>query len=781
MVNVVGLTIGLTAFLLVLLYAQHELTTEDFHQSADQIYRVHTVQEEEAGNRWSNRTPALLAPELTRQSPKVENAVRLQYERPVLSSQSHQGKPDALYRTDASFFQIFDFPLEEGNPTEVLDSPNSIVLSRDLARKHFPETEAVGKTISLRGAREYVVTGVAGSMPSSSHLKFDALASWDSTGTRDWDKLQSLTYVLLRENAIPSDLDPVLSPLQRRVSEETGRVTAFHLQALPQLHLYNLRGEIDWAGNGGQLILFGFVGAFILIMACVNYTSLATAQAHGRASEVGVRKASGASRGQVARQFLIESVCLSAIAGVLSIAAAVAMLPVFNAVLGVTIAATDVFTPAVSAGYVSCVLVTGMVAGGYPAFVLASLNPAQVLKGGNSTSGFSAVQRGIVVFQFSLAILLTIGTTTIWNQLSYLQSKPLGFESDGRIVLRAYSLASDHESVAAKLEQRSDVHSVGATSCVPGVGSFEATTVRLGQSTEAAGSTLELATFRCSGGPGTIDALGLRLKEGRNLRSTDQGRAVLVNQTAAQRMREKLPGGVLGSDVTWRQAYWTKENGEWERRHETRSAKVVGVVADYHFASVREHIQPLLIQYDPGRLDNFVVYADSDSKSDLRAHLESYWQQRVPGKNFEYQAMGGELTRSFAQEQRRQMLTAVFAVLAMLLASLGLFGLAAYVTGSRRKEIAVRKCLGASTRSVLALMTVSFVKLVAVSVALALPVAWVVVQQWLGNFAYHSGPSVLVFGGSVALALGIAVCTVAFWTYRTAQVDPASSLRSADA
>jgi putative ABC transport system permease protein len=773
-INVSGLAVGMACCLLIAAYVLHQLRYDRFHENANRIYRVTSEQRSGDQETRSAMTPPGLADLVVRSFPEVEQATRLWRDPPgtmVVRYGDRAFREEQVVYADSNLFEVFSFPLLQGDPGTVLRDPFSIVITEEAAQKYFGDEDPMGKTLVLRVPAdndlwEYRVTGVAADPPPHSHVQFDFLASFSSHNISRSGSLAGLalyTYFSLREDADPEGLENRLRASLNELTEAEGRFQ-FLLQPLTRIHLHSqLLNEFGPTGDIRYVYFFAAVALFILLLACANFVNLSTALAAGRAKEVGVRKALGSARGELIRQFLAESALLSMLALVFAILLTGALLPVFNRMDGNGVLATVpplVITAPILFGFA---LLVGTMAGFYPAFVLSSFRVMTVLKAGGTTgSGPSRLRNALIVFQIAVSVVLMVGTIVVDRQMRYVQETRLGFEDEQVIILE------------------------GAETMRRGIETFKQEALALPGVTRATNSELvpsrpfSTAFFRAEDMPEDarvplqytyasfdfVETLGLEIKEGRSLSRAFAGDslAVILNETAVERLGLQNPVG--------KQLIWPNE----------ATYTIVGVVQDFHVTSLRQEIGPVaLLGPDPRNTNrpNLLVslrVATNDLPQTIAA-LENTWEAFTPDEPFVYSFLDQNFDAFYQQERFSGLLFRGFAAIALLLACIGLLGLTTLAARQRTKEVGIRKVLGASVLNIAVLLTKDFVKLAVIAFLVAVPVAYYFMSRWLEDFAYRIelGPGIFLLAGG--LALFIALITVSYQAIRAGLADPVKSLR----
>ncbi len=779
LINVAGLAAGLACCLLILLFVRDELRYDRFHAHADRIFRL--VADVNAGERVLDlaTTPAPWGPLLAEDDPAVQAYVRFAtFAAPVLVRHAERAfYEERFFWADSSVFRVFDFPLARGNPATALTAPDAVVLTAAAARTYFGDADPVGRTLTVDEKRDYRVTGVLAPLPAAMHFRFDFLASFaaleamfaDQRGRFGWGYHFYYTYLLLRDPAAaPRIAEGLPAFIARHRSERLAeRYVHAEMQPLPQIYLHSRRSnDVGPRGNPAYVRIFGAVAVFILLIACVNFMNLTTAQSAERAREVGMRKAFGAVRGQLVRQFLGESMVLAGLAAAGAVGLTAALLPLFNAVAAKTLTAADLAHPWLAGGLLATTLAAGLGAGLYPAFYLSRPQPAPVLRAdASATASGAAFRKALVVFQFAVAAFLIGGTAVIYRQLGYAQIRPMGFAQEHVVVVPMHDLTlrERYRTVEEAFRRHPDVVRVAAASSVPGA-LMERYAYRPEGLDEAETMTLPMLAVDYD----FVETLGLEVAAGRAFSeafATDAEGAFMVNRRFVEEMGWQEP---LGKALTWVQAP--------DRRVE---GTIIGVVNDFHTASLREAVEPMVLHVVPERFNFFVVRLRPGDARAALDFLRGAWNEVAPGWPFEYRFLEDDVAALYGAERRLGTLSATFAALAVVIACLGLFGLAAFTAERRTREIGIRKALGATTVQIVLLLSKDFVKLVLVGVVVATPAAYFAMRRWLEDFAYRTNLSWGTFLMAGLLALLIAFLTVSYQAVRAALTNPAQTLRHA--
>ncbi len=770
-INILGLAVGIAACVLIFRYISFELSYDKYHSKADDLYRVtlQTPQHQIA------LTPSIISPVLQREFPEVESAVRVyalgNYQPIILQYENRVFEEQSFALADSSLFTIFDFPLISGNAKTALKRPYTVVLSERMANKYFGNNNPLGKTVLMNGTREYEVTGVMENIPDNSHFQFDIIASLESR--RSWGELsdtelrgsQFYTYVALREGADPAALE---SKINTFVEQQLPNSRPFELplQPVTDIHLHsNIDHEIQPQGDFRYVLSAGITALLILIIACINYMNLATARSVRRSREVGIRKVMGSGRRELMGQFFGESAFLTLISLLVALFLVELFAPGFFMLTGqsLPINFTD---PALLLLLAGIGIVVTILAGSYPALVLSSFKPSTVLMGGRTTTaGNTSLRKALVIFQFGISVFLIIGTLVVHNQVDYIQSKELGFNKNNIVSLTAYK----------EVEQRFEAFR-SELSQLPGIGkttmaSHSPVDIGSGYRIDVEGID-EDPDFTINGlraRPEFTDMFEIEIIAGDPIsennfsatnRAEDREYAFLVNKKTAQVF------GVEPADLIGRR---TDVHG--------RIGTIVGVFENFHFSSLHNEIEPLMIFPQDGFNKLFVSLTSSDVENALHS-LEASWESFFPTIPFEYQFVDQQFDALYRSETQIGHIFTGFSLLAIFVACLGLFGLSSYMVEQRTREIGVRKVLGASLVNIIGLFSLDFLKLVIIGFVLAVPVAWYVMSDWLQNFAYRINISYSIMLLAGGLTLIIALLTVSYQAVKAAMLNPVESLRS---
>ena len=773
--NIGGLAVGLACCLLIAMWVGDERAHDRFHTKSERLYRLNKINTQPTGEQSHEAlSSGPMAPTLVADFPEVEAAVRiLPWWGEVLLQRDEMSLPvsDVTF-ADANLFEVFDFQLLRGDPATALDAPLSIVLTEGLAHTFFGDDDPLGETLVGQGDLVYTITGIVEDTPLESHLQYSAFVSWASVapgnGALEMDWLmrwlpQTLfTYVLLQPDADPAALESKLPSFME--THFADRAEQYHLYLQPLEEIYLNSTDILYQrsmalGNQMHVTVLSVVALLILLIACVNFMNLATARAGRRAGEVGVRKSVGAQRSQLIVQFLGEAFVLVALSLGVALVLVEGIRPWFNALIGTSVKPFAWTTPSVLAAILGLGMTVGLVAGLYPAFVISAFRPTRALKH-DAGGGGRRFRQVLVTVQFAASIALLAGTALVVRQMQYVQSENPGYDREQIVVLPTgpTSIAEQAAAFKEELLRHPSILRVSASSNVPGesIGTYSIEPEgRLGdEGLTAALMMLDDAKF--------LETYGLTMASGRffdSARAADSS-AVVINEAMARS---------LG---------WTESVGRrFDVSGELEGGTVIGVVEDFQMASMHQEIEPLVVVLQPRPYNVSVRIAGGESASAL-AHLRTTWERFETRYPFEYAFLDDAFADLYESDQQLMQTLGVFAGLAILIACFGLLGLAAYTAERRKKEIGVRRVLGASVPSIVGLLSRDYLKLVVVGFVVAVPLAYIAAERWLASFAYRIdiGASSFAFAGGIVLA--IAALTVGIHALRAATADPIRALRA---
>lgn len=786
-INILGLAIGIATCLLITLYVLDELSYDRHHEKADRIYRVNAAIN--FGGTLQNLAvaPDPLAFTMVNDYPQVENAVRFRnYGASVVRKGEQNIKEEKIISVDATLFDVFTLPMIQGNPKTALRDPNTVVITEEIAEKYFGTSQAVGQVLRFDNQTDYKVTGVIKNLPPNSHFDFDffvSMAGSEEARRNNWVSFNFNTYLLLQKGTRPETMERKFGELMEKYLfpqaadlmgitkesfEKSGSYIKFSLTPLTDIHLRSDQvAELGPNSDIQFVYIFSAVALLILVIACLNFMNLSTARSANRAKEVGVRKVLGTQRAHLINQFLTESVLMSLIAFIIGYVIAFLMLPYFNDLaakeLSLSIAQHPVLLPVLS----GCPVIVGLLAGSYPAFYLSSFQPIKVLKG-RLGSGFksSYFRSTMVVFQFSISIALIIGTIVIYRQLNYIQNKKLGFNKEQVLIIKdTYVLNEQTEVFRNEALRLPHVVSATVSGYLP-VPSSRSEDLFFPEGVMDPKKSISMQNWSVD--VDYVATMGMEIIKGRNFSKdllTDSN-TVIINEAAAQVMGLQDPiGKKVGNlqDVT--------------DKNSMRYYTIIGVVKNFNYESLRQNIEALCMKL--GRATGNISFRmQTGNVMGVVKNMESLWKKMAPGQAFTYSFLDEDFNAVYRAEQRMGTIFISFAVLAIFIACLGLFGLATYAAEQRTREIGIRKVLGASVGSIAGMLSRDFLKLVLIAALIVFPIAWWAMHQWLEDFAFRITISWWIFVFAAAVALLIALLTVSFQAIKAAVANPVKSLRT---
>lgn len=765
LVNLAGLSVGLACFFLICLWVRDETSYDNFHTFGNRIYRVMENQTFTDGEILTQAEgPGLLGETLKNEIPELVYASTMDWWTNTLISYDNQSVKEEGRYVGADFLKMFSFPLLKGDKETALNKPGSIVISERLAQKLFPGAEPLGKTLRLANFSDYEITGIMANLPSNTIFKFEFLLPYNefiqrNAWAREWDNNGLHTYVMLREDA---DLQSVNRKIKDVVTKygDQDNVELF-LQPLGDIYLKTdfKNGVYQGGGRMEYVRLFGIIGLLILLLACINFMNLSTARAAVRAREVGVKKVVGAGRRLLIAQFNAEALVVCMLAAAIAVLAVQAILPAFNQFTGKSIR-LPLDEPFAWMTLGAIVLITSLLAGCYPAFILSAFRPASVLKGQfDKTQRGSLLRKVLVVSQFAVAVFMITGLLVVQKQLDFLQNKNLGYNREQLLYITMnHEIQSKFPAFRTALEQVPGVKAVSASHS-PLTGYINAS----GNFSWAGKNQDDNRMFVYENvAPNYLDAIGAQLAEGRDFSSQFPGDSAnfVINELAAEQMGLNPP--VVGQ----RLKAWGKEG------------QIIGVVKNFHFTSLKEQLQPLILMMNSPYVWTAYVRIDGRQPVEILGNIETVCKKYSPAYPFEYKFADAAYNELYKSETIVGRIVAWFAILAVFISCLGLLGLATFAAERRVKEIGIRKVLGATAGSIVGLLSQDFLKLVILGIALATPIAWWASRRWLNDFPYRIELSWWIFLFAGGLAVGVAFLTVSFQSLKAAFSNPVNSLRS---
>lgn len=780
LINITGLALGIAASLLILQYVNYELSYDNFNSNADRIYRLKTNRYEKGAlsTEWAAGVVSI-GHLLKENIADVEAYARLTQTGGVFSREDIEFSESQVYFANPDVFKVFDTKILYGDAESALNDPLSVALSRTTANKYFGKTDVVGETMYYNKNNQVKITAVFEDVPNNSHFKYDILASWSTIAqgqrgedmNRVWYWDGYFNYVMLNEGV---DADEFAKKVDDLVETQWGDEMRdgetwmdFDLQPLRDIHLYsNYMMEAEVNGDGDAVYALLGISFFIIIIAWVNYINLATAKSMERAREVGLRKVLGSLRGQLIRQFLTESFLINLLAVILAFAIVVLALPSFARLADQPMTLELFIQQGFWIGLGSLFLVGTFLSGLYPAMVLSSYKPVDTLKGGTVSSSRGAwLRKGLVVFQFMASVGLIIGTYTVYEQISFMRNQDLGIDIDQTLVINGPSVLDStyQEKLSAfqeVMKTNANVQNVVVSTGVPGRGvNWNAGGIKKQGEPDTEGKQYRVIGI----GYDFVETFGMEVIAGRSFDRSfgDEGSKILFSRSAAKQLGFNNPEEALNTNVDfWGEVY-----------------TVIGVTEDYHHTSLKEDFDQLIFRMIPDASGFYSIKYNAANTQEVVQLAEERWAQFFPGNPFEYFFLDDRFSEQYKADQQFGNVFTIFSGLAIFVACLGLFGLAAFMTAKRTKEIGIRKVLGASISSILQLLSTDFMKLIMVSVLLAIPIAYYGMSQWLSGFAFRIDLYWYIFAVPALLVLLIALLTVSFQTLRAAKSNPVESLR----
>ncbi len=766
-INIAGLGIGLAISILILVWVQDELSYDRFHKNSETIYRIYEQWVLPQGTIPPFvQSPYPLGPALSDDYPEVVESMHLsvQYSN-LVECKDKRFYEDRFAFADDNFFTMFSFPLIKGNPENVLKDLNSLVLSRSMVKKYFGNEDPVGKILRVNTKHDFIITGVMQDIPHNSHIQAGFIGNFEHLIADGWSKRwvdhQYYTYVRLRPD---TDVGALGTKIKTYINDNQKDPTTIHigLQPLKDIHLrsnfnYDLGGTSQ--GKNAYITIFSLVAIMVLLIACINFMNLATAKAANRAKEIGIRKVSGASKSHLIRQFTGEAFFMSVLAFFFSLLCIGVLLPLFNSLTGKSFTYGSIFSGSMLFMFFALTVVTGLLAGSYPALYLSSFQPSSVLKGKLRTGAKSRYfRRVLVVVQFGITVILVIGTFVIRSQLEYMQNKNLGIKKDNIVYIKMQGkLLDDHAAFRNELIQIPGITNVSTSSSRPSKISWGTT----GMDWEGRDPDQRIHWTVLSVDFEFFDTFGLELTEGRGFSqkfTTDTNTAYIINETGAK---------ALGYEeaIGKRCNLWGTEGS------------VIGVVKDFHISSLHEKISPLIMTVHPGWDSFMFLRVNSEDIKGVITQVARVHQSMNPDYPFDYRFLDDDYDSLYRSEERTEKLFQYLSVVAIFVSCLGLFGLSSFMAEQRTKEIGIRKVLGANVPSLLMQLVKDFTKWVLYANLIAWPIGYFTMQLWLNNFAYRTNMDLRTFIFAGVVTLVIASATVGYKSLKAATANPVNTLR----
>ncbi|WP_407557442.1 ABC transporter permease [Winogradskyella sp. 4-2091] len=769
--NIIGLAIGMTAGFLVLLYVNFELSYDTMHSKSDSIYRVVADIDTPSEKIEAGMAAWPIGPNINKEFPEILNFTRVNTEDLTFVRDGKKFLEEDVIAVDSAFFEIFDFKFIKGNKKESLKAPNSLVISETIATKYFGTNNPIGQNIILENFdNPAIVTGVMEAIPENSQIQADILISMitytaaPSERDEQWGNYGPSIYILTANGTNAKNLEAKFPDfLEKKTGDEMRESKMFVTLFLEPFEDVYLRSDRSGyvSGDMNNVYIFSIIGVFILLIASINFINLTTARSAERAKEVGIRKVVGAEKNQLAFQFIGESIIICLVAFVVAVGLTVLGLPYFNELAGKTVS-SGVFSEPINILYLFIIaIIIGSIAGIYPATVLSSFKPVSVLKGSFSTGTKGVfLRKSLVVLQFTISISLIIGTIVIYNQMQFMRNQELGFNKE-HILLLPTEAGSGQEALRSSIAKISSVKGTSLTSSVPGSGNPAAYSEIENKQGDLQVANLDLYFVN----EDYIEQLGMTMAAGRAFSRdfpSDSSKAMIINEKAVSLLGYANAQDAIGADYQ-----------QWGS-----SGEIIGVVKDFNFRSLQEEISPITMRLDPTGTNIITVKIDGNNVSQTLASIEEVWQTMKPNDPFQYYFLDEVFNNQYEAEEQFGDLFLNFALLAILISCLGLLGLAAYSTMQRKREIGIRKIVGASVGSIINLLSKEFIKLVGIAFVISTPIAWILMHNWLEDFAYKINIEWWMFIVAGLGSIIIALITVSFQAMKAATSNPVESLKA---
>jgi putative ABC transport system permease protein len=740
-----------------------------YNDKADRIYRVSSkITEPDDQFTW-NVAQIPFGPQVVKDYPEVQSFVRfINMPRALYKYEDKEFNEENFFCVDSTLFDIFTIKVLKGEVKSALLEPNKIILTESIANKYFGKEDPIGKTLTS-GSNAYEVTGVIEDIPSHSHFRYDAVTSRNNLPKQlgTWVNFGVFTYLLFPDNfdikTFETKIQGMYESYMKTIFGPLNIKVEYILEPLTRIHLYSTKpNEPEPTGSITYVYIFAIVALFLVLIAAMNYMNLATARSTRRAREVGLRKVVGSRRGPLVLQFLSESIVFTVLSLILSIILLVVLLPKFNMLAGKSFDLHILYSPVVLLTILGIMIVVGIIGGSYPAFFLSRFSPVTVMKGEiTQGSAGSLFRKVLVVIQFAVSAIMIICTLVVYRQINYLKNMDQGFDQtnviglqlNGRNMIRKYPVLKE------TLLENTNIKYVTSTDAAVGEGSGKTIfNVETDQGMAQRGVNFAVVDYDF------IDALGIKMAEGRNFQKdmpSDTLTGVVVNETFVKRMGWKEP---IGKKVELGNA-------------NTIRARVIGVMKDYHQTGMYNSIESLLLVWRPLNNNIYIKLSGNETKSTL-AFIESKWKELFPDQPFTYTYLTERFNRQFEADEKRGLIFTIFTILAIIIACLGLFGLASYTVEQRTKEIGIRKVFGASENTILAIISKDFLILIIIGILIAVPTAYYFMHHWLQNYVYRTNISIPLLIMSALLTIVITFLTISYKAYQAAVMNPANSIRT---
>jgi putative ABC transport system permease protein len=768
LLNILGLTLGISSALFLVIYVTDEVSYDRFHENADRIYRVSSkITEPDDQFTW-NVAQIPFGPQVVHDYPEVQSFVRfINMPRALYKYEDKEFNEERFYYADSTLFDIFTYKVLKGEVKSALRDPKKIILTEKIAVRYFGNADPIGKTLTS-GTDTYEVTGVIEDVPFNSHFRFEALAARNNLPKQlgTWGNFGVFTYLLFPEGmdvkAFETKMQGMYEPYMKPIFGPVNIKIQYILEPITKIHLYSTNaGEPEPTGSITYVYIFAIVALFLVLIAAMNYMNLATARSARRAREVGLRKVVGSRRGPLIMQFLSESMIFTVVSLLLSIVVLIVLLPKFNLLAGKSFDLHVISSPAVVLSLIGIIFVVGLFGGSYPAFFLSRFSPVTVLKGEiTQGSAGSLFRKILVVIQFTASVVMIICTLVVFRQLNYLKTMDQGFDQKNVISLQLNgNMNRKYDVLKQLLLGNQNIKYVTATDTPIGEGSGKLLfNVETDQGMSQRGVNYAVVDHDF------IETLGIKMASGRDFQQdmpSDTLTGVIVNETFVKRMNWAEP---IGKKV---------ELGD-ER---TLRARVIGVMKDYHQTGMYNQIESLLLAYRTRNDNVYIKLSGADMKSTL-SFIENKWKETFPDQPYTFTFLSERFNRQFEADEKRGLIFTLFTVLAILIACLGLFGLASYMVEQRTREIGIRKVFGADEAVILKLIAKDFLILVSIGIVIAIPVAYYFMSNWLENYVYRTSVSIPLLLFAAILTIAITFLTIGYKAYQASVMNPARSIKT---
>lgn len=764
--NILGLTLGISSALFLIIYVADEVSYDRYHEKADRIYRVSsTIKEPDDQFTWIfAQIP--FGPQVAHDYPEVQSSVRfINMPRALYKFEDKEFNEENFFYVDSTLFDIFTYKVIKGEVKSALLAPKKIILTEKIANKYFGKSDPIGKTLTT-GTDTYEVTGVIQDVPTNSHFRFDAVAARNNLPKQlgSWGNFGVFTYLLFPEKfdvkAFETKMKGMYDAYMKTIFEPLKITITYHLEPITRIHLYSINGaEPEPTGSITYVYIFAIVAMFLILIASMNYMNLATARSTRRAREVGLRKVVGSRRGPLVMQFLSESMVFTLISLILSILLIIVLLPKFNLLAGKSFNLHVIYSPVVLISLLAMIVIVGFFGGSYPAFFLSRFSPVTVLKGEiTQGSAGSLFRKILVVIQFTVSVIMIICTLVVFRQLNYLKTTDQGFDQKNVVGLQLNGpMIRKYPVLKQNLLENQNIKYVTSTNTSVGEGSGKVIfNVETDQGMSKRGVNFAVVDHDF------IETLGIKMVKGREFQQdmpSDTLTGVVVNETFAKRMN------------------WTEPIGKKVELKPFIDGRVIGVMKDYHQTGMYNAIESLMLLYRPLNNVIYIKLSGSETQQTL-SFIEKKWKEIFPDQPFVYTYLSERFNRQFEADDKRGLVFSIFTILAILIACLGLFGLASYMVEQRTKEIGIRKVFGANENTILGLISRDFLILVSIGIVIAVPVAYYFMSKWLENYVYRTKIGIPLLLIAALLTIIITFLTISYKAYQASIMNPAKALKA---